>query len=233
MSSSVAIKNALEHYRENELILASKLYREELYDKMTEVAFYKALERMCKSSELAKIAKGTYYLPKQGKYGVVPPSEKEIISAFTENGMGTVVGYSLYNSLNLTTQVAKSIQVMSSALESATKTIKNINIIQNVIKYSEEVKAMIHALEVLQNFYNIQDINYYSFVKFAEKIANDFEWKIFEEVVSKITYKKSTLAFLQEILNYFGKENNLGAYLSKLSEYKYPRMETLYEVARI
>ena len=47
--------------------------------------------------ELVKIAKGTYHLPKVSKYGIVPPSEKEIISAFTENGTGTVVGYSLYN----------------------------------------------------------------------------------------------------------------------------------------
>ena len=53
----------------------------ELYDQISEAAFYKALERMCKSGELVKIAKGTYHLPKVSKYGIVPPSEKEIISA--------------------------------------------------------------------------------------------------------------------------------------------------------
>lgn len=55
-------------------------------------------------------------MPKISKYGIIPPSEKEIISAFTENETGTVVGYSLYNQLNLTTQVSKKISVMSSAL---------------------------------------------------------------------------------------------------------------------
>ena len=233
MGNSNAIRTAIEQFNENELILASKLYREELYDKVTEAAFYKALERMCKSGELVKIAKGTYHLPKISKYGIVPPSEKEIISAFTENGTGTVVGYSLYNALNLTTQIAKSIEVMSSALESFTKTIRNINIYQVHIEYSKGIENMIHAMDVLQNYYTIQDINYSAFIKFTEELAEKFNEEVFTEVISKITYKKSTIAFLQEILNHYGRENNLNVYLSRLSEYKHPTMEELYEAARI
>jgi hypothetical protein len=55
----------------------------------------------------------------------------------------------------------------------------------------------------------------------------------FRKVISTINYKKSTIAFLQEILNFYGKENNLNMYLSNLSEYKYPKMEELYETARV
>ena len=54
----------------------------------------------------------------------------------------------------------------------------------------------------------------------------------FRKVISTISYKKSTIAFLQEILNFYGKENNLNMYLSNLSEYKYPKMEELYELAQ-
>ena len=233
MGSSTAIRNALAHYRENELILASKLYRMELYDQISEAAFYKALERMCKSGELVKIAKGTYHLPKVSKYGIVPPSEKEIISAFTENGTGTVVGYSLYNALNLTTQISKSVDVMSSALESLTKTIRNITVHQVQIDYSENIKNMIHSLEVLQNYYSIQDINNSAFVAFTRELSDRYNEETFKVVISTISYKKSTIAFLQEILNFYGKENSLNMYLSSLSEYKYPRMEELYETARV
>ena len=155
MKSSAVIKTALSSYKENELIHASKLYRKELVNQISEAAFYKTLERMCKSGELVKIAKGTYHLPKVSKYGIVPPSEKEIVSAFTKNGTGTVVGYALYNSLNLTTQIAKSIEVMSSALESFTKTIRNITVHQVQIDYSKSIENMIHALEVLQNYYTM------------------------------------------------------------------------------
>ena len=89
---------------------------------------------------------------------------------------------------------------------------------------------MIHALEVLQNYYNIQDINYIAFVKFAEELAEKYDEKVFTNVISKITYKKSTIAFLQEILDYYGIENNLNVYLSRLSEYKHPKMKEIYEL---
>lgn len=233
MKSSLAVKKVLERYKENELIFASKVYKTDLHNKISEAAFYKTLERMCKSGELVKIAKGTYHLPKISKYGIVPPSEKEIISAFTKNGTGTVVGYSLYNTLNLTTQISKSVCVMSSALESFTKTIRNVNVQRAQIDYSENVKNMIHALEVLQNFNTIQDINYSAFINFAEQLARNYNEETAKEVLSTINYKKSTIAFLQDILNYYGKENNLSIYLSSLSEYKYPTMEGLYEAARI
>ena len=92
---------------------------------------------------------------------------------------------------------------------------------------------MIHALEVLQNYYTIQDLNHSAFITFAKEIAEEYNEETFKEVVSTINYKKSTIAFLQEILNYYGKENNLNMYLSSLSEYKYPSMEEIYETARV
>ena len=233
MGCSTAIKRELAHYKENELIFASKLYRAKLHKQVTEASFYKTLERMCKSGELVKIAKGTYHLPKISKYGVIPPSEKEIISAFTENGTGIIVGYSLYNALNLTTQIAKSINVMSSAIEGFTKTIRNITIKQVQINYSENIKTMINALEVLQNYYEIQDINKFAFISFTKELAEKYNEEAFKEVISIINYKKSTIAFLQEILNFYGKKNNLNKYLSSLSEYKHPKMEALYEAAQV
>lgn len=233
MNSNQTIRNHLMHYKENELIFASELYKTKLYNSMTEAAFYKALERMCKAGELVKIAKGTYHLPKINKYGIVPPSDKDIILSFTKNNTGVIVGYSLYNSLNLTTQVPKTIDVYSSTSNSTIKTIRNISIHKVNINYSEEINKMIQSLDVLQNYYNIQDINNSAFIRFTKEIANNYSEEIFENVTSTIPYKKSTIAFLREILNFYGIKNNLDSYLSSLSEYKYPKMEEIYETARI
>ena len=233
MRPNPIVREAIGRFKENELILASKLYKSELSEKISEAAYYKTLERMCKSGELVKIAKGTYHLPKASKYGIVPPSEKDIISAFTENGTGTVVGYSLYNSLNLTTQISKSVSVMSSTLEGLTKTIRNITVHQVSLVYSESVESMVHGLEVLQNFSSIQDINYSAFLAYTKKLAGLYNETAIKEILNQKTYKKSTIAFLQEILNYYQVENSLENYLSSLSEYKYPRMEELYEASRI
>ena len=233
MKNSLVVENALANYRENELIFASKLYREKLSDQIGEAAYYKTLERMCKAGDLVKIAKGTYHLPKINKYGIVPPSEEEIISAFTENETGTVIGYSLYNALNLTTQISKTVNVMSSALEGFTKSIRNVIIHQMPLVFSEEVKNMVHILDVLQNFTAIQDINYSAFLKFTEKLASAYDSESFRKVISIGSYKKSTISFLHEILNFYGVQNDLSRHLSTLSEYKHPKMEELYETARI
>lgn len=233
MKSNSLINNALSKYKENELIIASNLYKEKLSNQMTEVAYYKALQRMCESGKLVKIAKGTYHKPKITKYGIVPPTEKEIVSAFTENETGIVVGYYLYNALNLTTQISKTVNVMSSALEGFSKSIRNVIVHQVPLEFSPEVKNMIEGLEVLQNFNSIQEINYSAFLDFTKKLASSFEKEAFKEVVSAKTYKKSTISFLREVLNFYGVKNNLNEYLSTLSVYKHPRMEELYEFASV
>ena len=137
MKNNNIIKKTLLNFKENELIFANTLYKTQLYNYVNEAAFYKTLERMCKSGELVKIAKGTYHVPKVSKYGIVPPTDKEIIKSFTKNNTGTVVGYSLYNALNLTTQVAKSIEVMSATIESFSKTIRNVIVHKVHIDYNE------------------------------------------------------------------------------------------------
>lgn len=233
MKGSTIVRNALQEFKENELIIASNLYREKLSEEITEAAYYKTLQRLCEAGELVKIAKGTYHLPKVGKYGIIPPSEKEIVSAFTQNETGTTIGYSLYNELNLTTQVSKTITVMSSALEGFTKSIRNIVVHQVPLQFSEEVKNMVHGLEVLQNFNSIQDINYSAFFQFTEDLAETFNSDVFHKVIETKNYKKATISFMREILEYYEVENNLDEYLSALSEYKHPKMEELYETARI
>ena len=172
-------------------------------------------------------------MAKKSKYGIVPPSDQEIVSTFVKNGKGMVVGYSLYNALNLTTQISKSIQIMSSTLESYTKTIRNVIVHQVPIEFSKEIQNMIKGLEVLQNFYEIQDLNYKAFIEFTETLAQNYIEELFirEELYKR--YKKSTIAFLREILNYYHKENNLDVYLSALSDHKHPKMEELYEIARV
>ena len=94
MTNAQNITRTMEQFPENELIFASKLYTEQLSEAVSEETYYQTLSRMCKAGSLCRIAKGTYYRPKTSKYGIVPPSQKEIVAAFTEPDKGTVVGYS-------------------------------------------------------------------------------------------------------------------------------------------
>lgn len=232
MKSSFVIRNAIKEYKENELIFASKLYKEKLSECISELSYYKMLERMCKNGELAKIGKGIYYIPKLTRYGMVAPSENQIIHTFTKNDSGMIIGYKMYNDLNLTTQVSKTIDVLSSDLDNLSKTLKNVKIKQVDIDFTYETKNMITTLEVLQNYYKIQDLNHASFVEYTKKFIQTYKDQTFEIVVSKINYKKSTISFLKEILNYYQIPNNLDSHLSTLSTYKHPTMEEIYELAQ-
>ena len=86
-------------------------------------------------------------------------------------------------------------------------------------------------LEVLQNFEEIQDLNYASFVRFAKEFAETYHDETFATVIKEKRYQKRTISFLKEVLSYYGVSNNLSMYLSRLSEYKHPSMEEIYEAA--
>lgn len=231
MTATQAIANAISQVPENELIFASKFYKSNLQGAATEAAYYQTLGRMCNSGELCRISKGTYYRPKVGRFGVIPPSQKEIVSAFTKLETGTVVGYSLYNDLRLTTQVSKTIEVLSSQIDQQTKNISNVLLQYCNLTYSPDVSGTIHMMEVLQNFDSIQDLNYASFLRYAKKFAESYRDETFATVIREKRYQKKTISFLKEVLTYYGVANNLGTYLSQLSEYKHPSMEEIYEAA--
>ena len=57
---------------------------------------------------------------------------------------------------------------------------------------------MIHMLEVLQNFGEIQDLNYHQFITFCEKFAQEYDGKVFEQVLQKMRYQKKNDFFPAE-----------------------------------
>lgn len=233
MRNNPVVREALARFAENEIILANKLYNQKLHQAISMQAYYKALQRMCAAGQLVNIAKGAYHLPKVGKYGIVPPSEQEIVKAFTVGETGTIVGASLYNLLHLTTQVPKTITVLSSSIEGATKSIRNVAIHYVPLCFTPEVVAMVQGLDVLENFYKIQDLNKAAFLCYTEKLASAYSEEALHKVLRARRYKKSTLSFLREILNFYHVSNNLNVHLSGLSRYKHPEMGELYATTRV
>lgn len=227
MKQSQIIEAVIYDFQPNELILASNLFNNKLDGTVCEATYYKTLERMSKAGKLNKAAKGVYYLPKNSRFGPVPLSEEDIILAFTKENTGTVVGYSLYNQLGLTTQIPKITKVLSASLETQTKTIQNVAVFYSPLWFSREVEYMVHTLDVLQNLGQIQDLNQHALISYCEIMAETYDQSVFDEVITKQKYSKSTIAFLQSILTFNNKENGLSKYLSSLSTYKFPRIENL------
>ena len=136
---------------------------------------------------------------------------------------------SLYNRLKLTTQVSKKRKVYSCNLENDIKNIRNIEIKNYQIEFNKKYKQTIEMFEVLQNFNKIEDLNYKSFYEYAREYTNVYNEKIVDQVIKTMKYKKSTISFLNNILDYFNVDNNLNKYLSSLSKYNHKTMEEIYE----
>lgn len=233
MIGAQAIANVIEQIPENKLIFANKLYAEQFCREITEGAYYQTLGRLCKAGALCRIGKSTYYRPQKGKYGLIPLPQSEIISAFTAEGSGAVVGYAMYNELKLTTQIPKVVEVFSAKVEQKTKSIGNVSVQFCGMDYTPDVRSTLCMLEVLQNFESIQELSYYQFLRFCEEFTSQYNENAVQQVVVARAYKKRTLSFLKSVLEYYGTPNSLEKYLSALSEYKHPTMEAIYEAAQL
>ncbi|MCQ2551234.1 MAG: DUF6088 family protein [Clostridia bacterium] len=208
----------------------------EIYDlgcsDIPETTFCKVLERMCGKEELVRLGKGLYYRPQMGRFGIIPLSLEEIISHFTENGRGILIGYGLYLSKGLTTQITKKSHVLTSVISEKEKQVEGVVLEKIDFEITTEIAATIEVLEILQNFAKIEDMNKVAFVKYIEDYSKKYYSNtVVEYVLSNRKYKKSTIAFLKELLSHMGVMNNLSIYLSPFSEYSFPSVEDIYEVA--
>lgn len=200
---------------------------------VSEFSFYKTLERMTKSGELMHLARGMYYRPGKSRFGTVPISEEEIISHFTKNNKGLIIGYRLYVRIGLTTQIGRRTEILSSAIKGETKNINNIFISRINMKLFPAVKGTVEVLEVLQNCRYIEDLNSSAFAGYIKNFSKAYSDEIADYVLARRKYKKSTTAFLKRCLDILGIPCGLGKYLSPLSDYKIPDDKEITAVFRL
>lgn len=222
------IETIIEHEPENKLLEASALYSQS-FSTIPEMTYYKALERMCKKGILVHLTKGLYYRPKNTRFGTVPISEKDIVDHYIKDNQGIVVGYRLFNQKDLTTQISKRVEVLSSAVPGKKKNIHNVYVINISISLTPETIPIIETLEILQNYKSIEDINDTALAAYMKDFARHYADEATVYVLKNRKYKKSTIAFLESFLNYFKVENTLNQFLSSLSSYAIPDIEEFYE----
>ena len=87
-------------------------------------AVIKALNRMVAAGKIAKLSKGKYYKPENTPFGTLQPDRSQVVKdLLEENGktIGYLTGYSIYNSLGLTTQLSNAIQIGKNVVRPAFK----------------------------------------------------------------------------------------------------------------
>lgn len=227
---SKEVYQAICRFEKNEIIVASQLYKSELFA-MPEQTFYKNLERLCQSGELVHLTKGLYYRPKASRFGNVPISEAEIIQFYLKNEEGVLVGYRLFNQKGLTTQIGKNVTILSNTIAEEKKNVQNVCVKKINVPLNKETIPVIEMLEVLQAYYKIEDINNHALAAYMKKFSEAYSDAAANEVLENVKYKKSTIAFLRALLEYLNIPNTLNRHLSSLSNYRIPSVEAIYEAA--
>lgn len=228
MTFAGAIAETILRYPELKIIDSQIVYKEK-FSEVSEQAFYKTLSRMEKKGEIFRITKGVYCRPKIGRFGVVVSGETDILEHLLgkNKNNGIVIGYRMYSSHDLTTQVSKTVNVYSNVPYQEKKVIKNVHARRVELKFEPAVVRLIELLEVLEHFRSIEDLNKQRLFSFLEVSAKNYDEKLLQKVQKQIGYKKNTLASLKNVLDYFGISNTISRYLKGTSTYTSINMELL------
>lgn len=120
-------------------------------------AVIKALNRMVAAGKIAKLSKGKYYKPEITPFGILQPNQSQVVKdLLEENGktIGYLTGYSIYNSLGLTTQLSNVIQIGKNVVRPAFKrgqyTISFIKQNNNITKENIPLLQILDAIRYIQ-----------------------------------------------------------------------------------
>ena len=215
------IENCIMQVPENQIIVAANFYELHFAD-IPEGSYYKSLERLSSSGKLCHLTKGIYYRPKTSRFGTIPISEEQIACYFIENNRGLIVGYRMFNRYGISTQVSKQCEILTSGITEERKRICNVSLKRISFFLSPERRKALEALEILQAFASIEDANENALISYMKDFASSYSDKDVNFVLENRKYKKSTIAFMEYLLNALSVNNSLGKHLSRMSSYKIP-----------
>lgn len=208
------------------LVVANKLYYEKFH-KMSEGAFFKALERLVNQGFLIRVAKGLYI--KSAEQLDKVQIEQAVLDYFfgenNDNGMYT--GYRLYMKYAITDADDGKIELYSNAVNKDSINIGRIHIRRVSIELSYDKTKILEALEIFQNYSRIKDLNKHHFARYARNFALSYKDDIATYVIDNVKYKKNTIAFMKKVLDMYKIDNTLGQYLSYASKYNIPTVMKL------
>ena len=220
------VKRVIEQKSINKILVANELKKEELQD-IPEATYYKCLERMTKSGDLVHLTKGIYYRPEIRDGKMISIKEDDIIDYYIKDSSGVIVGECLYSNWGLTKKCPERMLVYSNNLKENKKNIGNIEIQRMDLQIDSTTRMIIEAFDVLQNYNKIQNMDKHRFMSYMRLFSEKYVDDKTNLVIEKKKYKKSTIAFMERVLSYYGVENSLKQHLSPLSEYKIPTINEM------
>lgn len=220
------VKIEIEKLAYNQIFVASE-FKEQNLKSVPDKTYYKVLERLTKQEEIIHLSKGLYYKPsvEDGKFR--PISDDDVVDYYVKGNEGIVVGDKLLIEAGILSNSSKMFQIYSKKLKENRKRVSGVEVQKIDIELNNETIPIIETLEVLQNYDKGKNKDKERFVAYLKKFSEQYSDDAAEYVLSRIKYKKSTIAFMERILTWYGVFNSLNKHLSPLSQYKIPTVDEL------
>ena len=172
------------------------LYEKQFY-KMSQAAFFKAMERLVTDGILLRAAKGMYV-----KAGSPKEAQEAVLNYYfgENNDNGMYIGYHLYHKYGITEEKSDVVELYSN-------------------------KRVVEALEILEHFDEIEGLNKHKFARYARQFATGYQDAAAVYVIENMKYKKRTVAFMKKILDMYKTENSLGQFISFATRYRLPAVQ--------
>jgi predicted transcriptional regulator of viral defense system len=174
----------------------------------------KALERLQKNGTIKKVSKGVFYIPRKTIFGELGPDSNEILNRYLfEDGKRVAyeTGYSLYNRLGLTTQMAFKIKVATN------KNPIKINIgslqvssVKSYVDITEKNYQLLGFLDALKDVKKIPDCSVIQAVRRMSFLIKDLSPNEQNEIIQyALFYPARVRALLGAILENLNLQLNL------------------------
>ncbi|MDO5381780.1 MAG: hypothetical protein Q4F06_03545 [Eubacteriales bacterium] len=209
---------------EGTVIVANRMY-EDGFTRMSQDAFFRSVERLCDDGIIVRIGKGMYI-----KSSDADKDYNELLLNYffgENNDSGMFIGYRLYNKYSLTTYKDSRIELYSEVIRNSRCEVGDICVKKPGITLDFENTRVIEALEILQNYHDIENLNKLKFARYAKQFARGYNDAAAIGVINSMKYKKSTIAFMKKILDMYKVENSLQQFLSYASDYKIPSVQRI------
>ena len=207
---------------EGAVIVANDMY-ENGFTKMSHDAFFRAVERLCDDGIIIRAGKGMYIKAEDKDKNM----EELLLNYFfgENNDNGLFIGYRLYNKYMISEHKSDKIELYSNVLRARTCEVGNISVKRPGVELDFENAKIIEALEIMQNYYNIEELSKPKFARFARQFTKNYNDDAAVYVLNHMKYKKSTIAFMKKVLDMYKIPNSLQQYLSYASDYKVPAVQ--------
>jgi hypothetical protein len=145
----------------------------------------KALERLQKEGLIKKMSKGIFYKPIKTVFGDLLPDDSEQLKPYLfKNGkrVAYITGESLYNQMNLTTQMAFRIKIASNRRINIDKGAIKAKSVKSYAEVNEENYQLLGFLDAIKDIKKIPDCTVANAVKILSKKLKSFDDKKLEEL---------------------------------------------------